>query len=73
MGIPGLIVFLLFLFTLFKYGIKKLVKSEDKYINTVSADNNHLLDTGFLYFNFSKNPRRKKGDFLTKENLYEFS
>lgn len=37
MGIPGLIVFLLFLFTLFKYGIKKLVKSEDKYISTVSA------------------------------------
>ena len=37
MGIPGLIVFLLFLFTLFKYGIKKLVKLEDKYISTISA------------------------------------
>ncbi len=37
MGIPGLVAFLLFLFTLFKYGINKLVKQDDKYIRVMAA------------------------------------
>ena len=37
MGIPGLIVFLFFLFILFKYGILNLVKSQDRYIRILSA------------------------------------
>lgn len=37
MGIPGLVAFLLFLFTLFKYGIKNLVKQDDKYIRVMAA------------------------------------
>lgn len=37
MGIPGLVAFLLFLFVLFKYGIKILVKQDDKYIRVMSA------------------------------------
>ena len=37
MGIPGLLAFLLFLFVLFKYGIKELVKQDDKYIRVMSA------------------------------------
>ncbi len=37
MGIPGLLVFLFLLFILFKYGILKLVKSEDRYIRILSA------------------------------------
>ena len=37
LGIPGLIAFLLFLFVLFKYGIIKLIKNEDKYIRIMSA------------------------------------
>ncbi len=96
MGIPGLIVFLLFLFTLFKYGIKKLVKSEDKYISTVSAgvlsglggvmfhgavENvlylPKIIITFWILVSFILTLVRiqdgKKGDFLTKENLYEFS
>lgn len=36
-GIPGLIAFLLFLFILFKYGIKRLIKIEDKYISVMAA------------------------------------
>lgn len=36
-GIPGLIIFLLFLFIIFKYGIKKLIGVEDKYINVMAA------------------------------------
>lgn len=37
MGIPGLVAFLLFLFTLFKYGIKNLIKQDDKYIRVMAA------------------------------------
>lgn len=37
LGIPGLIAFLLFLFVLFKYGIIKLIKNDDKYIRTMGA------------------------------------
>lgn len=37
LGIPGLIAFLLFLFVLFKYGIIKLIKNDDKYIRIMSA------------------------------------
>lgn len=37
LGIPGLLVFLFFIFILFKYGINKLVKSKDKYIRTLGA------------------------------------
>lgn len=37
MGIIGLLVFLFFLFILFKYGINKLIKSEDKYIKIMAA------------------------------------
>ena len=37
MGIVGLLVFLFFLFILFKYGINKLIKSEDKYIKIMAA------------------------------------
>lgn len=37
MGIPGLLTFLIFLFILFKYGINKLVKIEDRYISIMSA------------------------------------
>ncbi|TJX15196.1 polymerase [Tissierella creatinini] len=37
MGIPGLLAFLFLLFILFKYGILKLVKSEDRYIRILSA------------------------------------
>lgn len=36
-GIPGLIVFLFFLFIIFKYAIVNLVKSEDKYIKIITA------------------------------------
>lgn len=36
-GIPGLIAFLLFLFILFKYGVIRLVKNEDRYIRIMSA------------------------------------
>ena len=36
-GIPGLIVFLFFLFILFKYGINNLIKTEDRYIRILSA------------------------------------
>ncbi len=37
LGIPGLVAFLLFLFVLFKYGIIKLIKNEDKYIRIMGA------------------------------------
>ena len=37
MGIPGLLVFLLLLFILFKYGINKLIRVEDRYISIMSA------------------------------------
>ncbi|MDR7871275.1 MAG: O-antigen ligase family protein [Tissierellaceae bacterium] len=37
MGIPGLIAFLLFLFVSFKYGVKYLVKQDDKYIKVMAA------------------------------------
>ncbi len=37
MGIPGLIAFLFFLFILYKYGINRLVKSDDRYIRILSA------------------------------------
>lgn len=37
LGIPGLIAFLLFLFILFKYGIIKLVKNDDKYFRIMAA------------------------------------
>lgn len=37
MGIPGIVAFLLFLFILFKYGIKNLIKQEDKYIRVMAA------------------------------------
>lgn len=36
-GIPGLLVFLLFLFIIFKYAIVHLVKSDDKYIRVMTA------------------------------------
>jgi len=36
-GIPGLIVFLFFLFILFKYSINSLNKTEDRYIRILSA------------------------------------
>jgi O-antigen ligase len=36
-GIPGLIAFLFFIFILFKYGIHKLIKNENKYINVMGA------------------------------------
>lgn len=37
LGIPGLIVFLFFLFVIFKYGILKIYRSEDKYIKIMGA------------------------------------
>lgn len=37
LGIPGLVAFLFFLFVIFKYGIIKLIKNEDKYIKIMSA------------------------------------
>lgn len=37
LGIVGLVTFIFFLFITFKYGILKLVKSEDKYIKYVGA------------------------------------
>ncbi len=37
LGIPGLIAFLFFLFVLFKYGIIKLIKNNDKYIRIMGA------------------------------------
>lgn len=37
MGIPGLVAFILFLFVLFKYGIKELIKQDDKYIRVMGA------------------------------------
>lgn len=37
MGIPGLIAFLLFLFILYKYGIKMLIQQDDKYIRVMTA------------------------------------
>lgn len=37
LGIPGLIAFLLFIFVLFKYGIIRLIKNEDKYISIMAA------------------------------------
>lgn len=37
MGILGFIVFISFLFVLFKYAIKKLVKGNDKYIKVISS------------------------------------
>ncbi len=37
LGIPGLVAFLLFLFVLFKYGIIKLIKNDDKYIQVMAA------------------------------------
>lgn len=37
MGIPGLLVFLFLLFVVFKYGILKLVKCDDRYIRILSA------------------------------------
>lgn len=37
LGIPGLVAFLLFLFVLFKYGIIKLIKNDDKYIRIMGA------------------------------------
>lgn len=36
-GIPGLLVFLFFLFIIFKYAIINLVKSEDNYIRIITA------------------------------------
>lgn len=37
LGIPGLVAFLMFLFVLFKYGIIKLIKNDDKYIKIMGA------------------------------------
>ena len=37
MGIPGLVAFLLFLFVLFKYGIKELIRQDDRYIRVMAA------------------------------------
>lgn len=37
MGIPGLVAFLLFLFVLFKYSIKELIRQDDRYIRVMAA------------------------------------
>lgn len=37
MGIPGLIILLLFIFILYRYAIKKLIRGEDRYIKVVGA------------------------------------
>ncbi len=37
MGIPGLVVFLMFIFILYKYAIKKLIDGKDNYIKIMAA------------------------------------
>lgn len=37
MGIPGIIVFFILLFVIYKYGIKSLLKTDDKYLKVVIA------------------------------------
>lgn len=37
MGIPGLIVFLLFIFVIFKYSIHELIKNQNRYIKVMGA------------------------------------
>ncbi|QQY80034.1 O-antigen ligase [Keratinibaculum paraultunense] len=37
MGVLGLIVFIIFIFVLYKYAIKRLMKTEDKYIKTMAG------------------------------------
>nr|WP_272878443.1 O-antigen ligase family protein [Clostridium sp. Cult3] len=37
MGILGLIVFIMLIFVLYKYGIKRLMKQEDRYIRTMAG------------------------------------
>ena len=37
MGIPGIIVFIMLIFVLYKYSIKTLVKAEDKWTKVISA------------------------------------
>lgn len=37
MGIPGIVVFIMLIFVLYKYSIKTLVKEEDKWTKVISA------------------------------------